>query len=318
MTIQEINTLSAEEVAHQRSLAIEQKCNYFIFPHRLASGEVKTVEVHSSPIITRDETILFSIIHDITERKRAEEEIIKLNAELEQRVVDRTAQLEATNKELEAFSHSVSHDLRAPLRAIDGFSQALLEEYQEKLDDTGKSFLQRVRKATQKMGLLIDDMLKLSRITRAEMKRGAVNLSGMVRKITVSHQKDNPDRAVDVTVQEEIVAQGDPYLLKIAMENLVDNAFKFTGKKAHPRIEFGAVNKDGETCYFIRDNGAGFDMAYVNKLFGAFQRLHTSDEFPGTGIGLATVQRVIHRHGGRVWAEGEIGKGATFHFTLPL
>jgi light-regulated signal transduction histidine kinase (bacteriophytochrome) len=225
--------------------------------------------------------------------------------------------LSAANKELEAFSYSVSHDLRAPLRSIDGFSQALLEEYQGKLDETGKTYLERVRKATQRMGLLIDDMLKLSRITQAEMKGVTVDLSALIREIAEAHQKSNPDRAVNVTVHEGIMVQGDPYLIKIAMENLVGNAWKFTGKEAHPRIEFGTAVGDGETACFIRDNGAGFDMAYVGKLFGAFQRLHTIDEFPGTGIGLATVQRIIHRHGGQIRAEGEVGKGATFYFTLP-
>jgi light-regulated signal transduction histidine kinase (bacteriophytochrome) len=233
-------------------------------------------------------------------------------------VIDRTIQLEAANKELEAFSYSVSHDLRAPLRSIDGFSMALLEDYQDKpLDDTGKNYLERVRMATKHMGRLIDDMLKLSTITRLELKREAVDLSGIIREITEEHRKGNPGRAADAIVQEGITVQGDPYLLKIAMKNLMDNAWKFTGNTKHPRIEFGTTARDGKTVFFIRDNGAGFEMAYAGKLFGAFQRLHTTAEFPGTGIGLATVQRIIHRHGGQIWAEGEKGKGATFSFTLP-
>jgi signal transduction histidine kinase len=257
------------------------------------------------------------LAREIEKRKQAEEAINKLNAKLEQRVLERTAQLSAANKELESFSYSVSHDLRAPLRSIDGFSQALLEEYGNELDETGKTYLERVRKATQKMGFLIDDMLKLLKVIRAEFHTESIDLSSMTRTIAAELQTNNPDRAVDVIIQEGIIVQGDPYLVQIALDGLMDNAWKFIGSKALPKIEFGAVIKDGETICFIKDNGAGFDMAYVDKLFGAFQRLHTTDQFPGTGIGLATVQRIIHRHGGRVWAEGEIGKGATFYFTLP-
>ncbi len=252
------------------------------------------------------ERIILLAIEDVTEKKTLERGVVKARDAAE-----------ASNKELEAFSYSVSHDLRTPLRSIDGFSQALLEDYQDKLDDTGKAYLERVRKATQHMGRLIDDMLKLSRVTRSEFHHKTVDLSRMVRDISEKLKEEDPVRTVDVIIREGVFVSGDPTLLKIALENLVNNAWKFTGRKARPQLEFGTTVKEGKTACFIRDNGAGFDMAYVSKLFGAFQRLHTSLEFPGTGIGLATVQRVINRHGGQVWAEGEVGKGATFYFVLP-
>lgn len=287
-------------------------------------GTTVDVEVTAAPFEDRGFRSIHVVLRDITERKQAEAEVSLLHqelqgyiAELEQRVAHRTAQLESANKELEAFSYSVSHDLRAPLRSIDGFSQALLEEYQEKLDDTGKGYLERVRKATQRMGRLIDDLLKLSRINQTEIRHKSFDLSGLARAIAEELQKNNPDRAIEVIIQEGVVVQGDPSLLQIVLQNLLDNAFKFTGREAQARIEVGTAVMDGKTVYYIRDNGAGFDMAYAGKLFGAFQRLHTKEEFPGTGIGLATVQRIINRHGGRVWAEGEVEKGAVFYFTLP-
>jgi PAS domain S-box-containing protein len=304
--------------AYMMEILREGRATNFETGFRLKSGAIITGLISGEIIQLRDGKCFLSVVRDITERKKAEEEIKKLNAELEQRVIDRTAQLEAANKEMEAFAYSVSHDLRAPLRSIDGFSQALLEEYPDKpLDVTGKTYLDRVRKATQKMGFLIDDMLKLSSVSQTEFKPEAIDLSVMAWAIAEEHQKSYPDRGVDVNVQDGIIVQGNPYMMKIVLENLMDNAWKFTNNTSHPRIEFGTTVIDGKTVCFIRDNGAGFDMAYVGKLFGAFQRLHTSHDFPGTGIGLATVQRIIHRHGGRIWAEGEVGKGATFYFTLP-
>ena len=250
---------------------------------------------------------VFAAARDVTAQKQAEEKI-RL----------RTAELHAVNEELEAFSYSVSHDLRAPLRAIDGFSQALLEDYSNQLDAQGKGYLDRVRAATQRMGQLIDDMLTLSRITRAEMQHETVNLSAIANDVLEELQKDQLDRKVDWQVEPNLVAEGDPQLLRVLLTNLLGNAWKYTGKTAAAKIELGALsNADGTTDFFVRDNGAGFDMAYADKLFGAFQRLHTTAEFPGTGIGLATVQRIIHRHGGKVRGEGVPNQGATFYFSLP-
>jgi light-regulated signal transduction histidine kinase (bacteriophytochrome) len=235
---------------------------------------------------------------------------------LEERVRQRTAQLEAANKELEAFAYSVSHDLRAPLRGIDGWSLALAEDYGNQLDATAHEYLGRVRSETQRMGLLIDDLLKLSRATRMEMQSDTIDLTAIARTLAARLTDDNQDRRFDFIIADGLQATGDARLLEIVLTNLFSNAVKFTGPRAEARIEFGRMETDGERPFYVRDNGVGFDMAFADMLFGAFQRLHPSDEFPGTGIGLATVQRIIHRHGGRVWAEAQPDQGATFYFTV--
>ena len=223
---------------------------------------------------------------------------------------------DAANRELEAFSYSVAHDLRAPLRSIDGFSQALLDDYGDKLDAEGKTHLGYVRESAQQMAQLIDDLLGLSRVTRSELQRTDVDLSGLARSIITRLQRAQPARAVKVTIQDDLRGEGDPRLLAVVLENLLGNAWKFTSLRADAHIAFSATTVDRRRAYFVGDNGAGFDMAFSGKLFGVFQRLHAATEFEGTGVGLATVHRVITRHGGKVWAEGVVGHGATFYFTL--
>ncbi|MGC2302315.1 MAG: PAS domain S-box protein [Candidatus Binatus sp.] len=252
------------------------------------------------------------VTRDITERKKAEETARAFN----QSARRHATQLEIVNKELEAFSYSVSHDLRAPLRSIDGFSSALMEDYADKLDEQAVSYLGRIRAATQRMAQLIDDLIKLAYVTRSEMHSEQVDLSALANVVLAECRKADPNRQVECVVQEHVVGSGDPILLRSVLENLLGNAWKFTGKREGARIEFASVQQDGHPVYLVRDNGAGFDMTYGEKLFGAFQRLHAAADFPGTGVGLATVQRIIHRHGGKVAAEGAENKGATFSFTL--
>jgi len=279
------------------------------------AGQIRNYRLISSPIRDKDGSIVAAIemVEDITERRRAEEEIIRLNQELQHNI----AQLENTNKELESFSYSVSHDLRSPLRSIDGFSRVLLDDYSGKLDEEGRKYLHRVRNASQRMGQLIDDLLNLSRVSRREMRHELVDLSALVNTIAADLRSVQPDRQIAWSIQPGIFASGDAGLLRILFENLLGNAVKFTEKTEDASIEFGRADHGGEEAYSVRDNGAGFDMTYSDKLFGAFQRLHSQDEFPGTGIGLAIVQRIVNRHGGRIWAEGTVDKGAAFFFTLP-
>jgi signal transduction histidine kinase len=266
---------------------------------------------------TAETSVLVDAFNDmLAQIQERDKELREAHDELEQRVRDRTAELAAANKELEAFSYSVSHDLRAPLRSIDGFSLALIEDYGTKLDDGGKDYLRRVRAASQRMSQLIDDMLNLARVTRRSMQRETVDLSSLAKSIARDLSTEEPDRQVEFSIAEGLTADADSGLMKIAMQNLIGNAWKYTSAHDRARIEFGRTDQNGHSAYFVKDDGAGFDPRYVERLFGAFQRLHAATQFPGTGIGLATVQRIIHRHGGQVWAEGGVERGATFYFTL--
>jgi light-regulated signal transduction histidine kinase (bacteriophytochrome) len=239
-----------------------------------------------------------------------------LVATLERRVAARTAALEAANNELEAFSYSVSHDLRAPLRAIDGFSHALLAEYAEKLDGEGQRYLERIRAATRRMGGLIDDLLNLARITRVQLRWAPVDLTALAAQVVAELRRRDPERTTAIHVAPGVAGRGDARLLTIVLENLLGNAWKFTTKHGAAEIWFGAQQRDRRAVYYVRDTGAGFDMKYADKLFAPFQRLHGANDYDGTGIGLATVQRIISRHGGQIWAEAEVDRGATFFFTL--
>lgn len=263
---------------------------------------------------------LFHSYEGILEREaRARAEVQEMNVHLEERIQERTAELRAVNEELEAFSYSVSHDLRAPLRGVDGFSQALLEDYSDRLDESGRSYLTFIREGAQRMGHLIDDLLRLSRINRVDLKREDVHLTALAAEAfaAMKEAREFPDVPLRLTATPEPPVKGDRGLLLIALENLFQNALKYSSKAHNPKVEFGEVRKDGQKVYFVKDNGVGFDMKHAGQLFGAFQRLHAPSEFGGSGVGLATVKRIIVRHGGEIWAESVPDQGATFYFTLP-
>jgi PAS domain S-box-containing protein len=283
---------------------------------RVLDGELRDAELSATSIVESGERKIMVVLRDITERKLAERELQLLNENLERRVRDRTAQLEASNRELEAFAYSVSHDLRAPLRTIDGFSAALVEDYGPSLDEQAHDYLRRIRSGTVRMGELIEDLLALSRVSTAELRRQRVDVSRLAQVIVEDLQAGDDSRQVEVRVAGALAAQGDPGLLRVLMQNLLDNAWKFTRGRASACIEIGGQVRDGEQVFFVRDNGVGFDMAYSGKLFGVFQRLHAQKDFEGSGVGLATAQRIVRRHGGRIWAEAEPDKGAVFYFTL--
>lgn len=261
--------------------------------------------------------VFIGFLRDITERIAAEDAIRGMNAELEQRVAQRTAELVSANRELEAFSHSVSHDLRAPLRSINGFCAALEQEFGEKLDETGREYLARVRRASERMGELIEDLLKLSRVSRQEMRAEQVDLSKLAIEVANELRQEDRSRSVEFVIEPGLIAHGDERLLRIVVENLLENAWKFTSRQSEPAvIEFGRELRAERPYFYVRDNGAGFNMEYSSRLFMPFSRLHSADEFAGNGIGLATVQRIIERHGGEVFAVGEVGKGATFLWSV--
>jgi two-component system, sensor histidine kinase and response regulator len=285
-----------------------------------ASGAVDYLFKPIVPEVLRAKVNVFvDLYHKNREIQTKTAELVAINDEVQQQINQLQVlnrKLEAVNLELESFSFSVSHDLRSPLRSIKGFSQALLRGYSERLDDEGRDFLNRIVDSCEHMGTLIDDLLQLSRVIRGAMDIQELNLSELARDILVKFQKNTPERPIQISIQDDLRAKGDIRLLTVVLDNLLSNAWKFTRYNPSAHIEIGSESQDDKQVFFVRDNGAGFDMTYYGQLFQPFQRLHSEDEFEGNGVGLATVQRIIHRHGGEVWAEAEVGRGASFYFTL--
>ena len=297
-------------------LRAKEYVRYEHLPLETKEGRKIGAEFVSNVYLVDGEKVIQCNIRDVTARRRAEEAVRQLNAELEERVSQRTEELEAANKELEAFSYSVSHDLRAPLRAVDGFSQAVLEDYGAQLPDEGRRCLQTIRAGAQQMGALIDDLLTFSRMSREPVNRQSVNTRNLVQSALETLGNPGQESRVSLQTGDLPPCNGDPVLLKQVWINLLSNALKYTRKRDRAIIEIGTVPQDDQTVYFVRDNGTGFDMRYAGKLFGVFQRLHRAEEYEGTGVGLALVQRIIQRHGGRIWAEAAVDQGATFYFTV--
>jgi PAS domain S-box-containing protein len=290
---------------------------YEDLPLETSDGRSIQVEFVSNVYLVDDQKVIQCNVRDITARVRAEANIRALNAELEQRVHERTTELEAVNHELGTFNYSVSHDLLAPLRRIGGFLDVLEQGYGGKLDAEGLRLLQVIRDSAEHMNTLIDALLRLAALSRDQLHPQPTNLSTLVHLIGAELQQSDPTRQVEFVVAEDIMANGDPAMLRVVLENLLSNAWKFTRQQARARIEFGSMpHGDKKVANFVSDNGAGFNMKYADKLFGTFQRFHNQDEFPGTGIGLASVQRIVHRHGGRIWSQSAVGEGTTFYFTL--
>ncbi len=314
--VSELNTMSPAQIRAEMRKAESGTEKQFNFKHRLASGEVVDVEVFSGPLELGGKKLLFSIIHDITARRMAEREVQDLTRTLELRVKRRTRELESANRELEAFSYSVSHDLRAPLRAITGFADMLAEESGPQMTSTSRHYLERIRINAQRMAALIDDLMRLARIARQDIHPQDLDLSALAGSILAEYAAKDPERRVDLSVEPGMRVKMDPALAEVFLGNLLSNAWKFTSRVPDARIRFFRQHPEDEEVYVLEDNGAGFDMAFADKLFNPFQRLHSSDEFEGTGIGLSLARRIIERHGGRIWAESKPGSGSAFHFTL--